>query len=95
MRVATIEKQPFGVASNNPNAKIHIAWIRDGNQVVTGCYDKGGYWIGKPMLKILETVEYEVFGEADDNNRAIAAVLQKKPEWSGQICKWCDWFRDN
>jgi hypothetical protein len=93
MTMATTDTTSFGIASYNRNAKIHMAWQRDG-EVVTGCLDMSGYWIGKPILKVLETVEHEALGEADDNNRAIDALLQKRPEYVGHICKWCDWFSD-
>jgi hypothetical protein len=94
MTTATIGKTSFGIASYSRNAKIHMSWEKDG-ELVTGCLDMSGYWIGKPILKIIETVEHEALGEADDNNRAIDALLEKRPELTSHICKWCDWFSDH
>ena len=92
MKIEIKAIQGFGVATFRSKAKLHLTSVKNGN-LVSSCYNSAGDWVGKPIQKIVISVEHEVKHEADDVNRAIEALYKIRPDLAKNICLLCHWTK--
>ena len=70
--------------------KLHFTFRDEEGTLVSHCTNEFGHWVGKPITRIANTIEYNGDGCLDDQNLAVAALKGIRRWVTDQdICKHC------